>query len=658
VASAVSAPAADPETAPCRAGISRETATRIFAVLNRPLAEADCTFKGVNTSGSRLVALWSRAGTDLPPLSVVPLECMPGAASPTGAFVVEVPPEIGRSCPSVEPLIAELMAQVATEAPAGRHGSIHDPLFRGARLLFVAIVIVLCALLLRGTWRLRSRDARWVVTGAMGFAAALAVRAALPFSLGNWYSEVMPVSGPPPWMRFGPGYFALQSLLRDAGIWSPRTLVVSQLLLGAAAVPLLLGVLRLLRFGLAASAAALVLLIFAPFHARLSATPSEHVLAATACLGFLFCWLRAAGTGDRLHFAAAVLLFPAVCATRVDMTVQAAAVLPWPLLTDRAERDPAARRRLRWRMLAALGVVAVTTVWIVYWNIFLPSRHPASDWAGFAYALRNFLPQFWLLATIDPGWISLSSVLLAIPGALAMAVRRPWLFLRIAGTLLVAFVALGRSFVHDELVGARYFLFTIPMFLIASGYGFGTGLAVLPPRLRPVVAAAGLAGLTLWTGLAARSAYAARYAFQDEYDFARGALAQLAAGCVVYAVPVRADDLPRDVDCCLDLPRSPLVLDLPQLRLMELPDTLDAIFANAACVAYYESIACEITADGGHIPGNELAERAAAYFRRRCGDVREHGRLELLAEGPTSPRTTEGFFGGKPPHARLYRWRP
>lgn len=643
------------EPTPCRQGISRETTERLFALLNHAPAEADCRFEGVQTDRSRLVARWGRAGKSLPPVSVVPRECAPSTARHAGAFVIDVPPEIAQGCPSVAALIAEFEKQVTNESPAGRQGSEADPLFRGARLLFAGIAVVGLALAVRTMTLRRPVDPRWLALGVIGFVGALVVRAALPFSLGNWYSEVLPASGPPPWMRFGPGFFAFQSLLRDAGMWNAQTLQWSQILLGATAAPLLLAVLRELRVGLIASAAALVLLILAPFHARLSATTSEHVLASTLCLALLLAWLRAARRGDLLWFVAAILLFPAVCATRVDMSVQAALVLSWPLLRDGIERD--ARGARRW-MIAIMALVSITTLVATYQLIAVPSQHPLPDAAWLRSALRYFVPQFWWLSTTDPYWMSLSTVLLAIVGLATMAVRRPLLLVRIGGTLCAAFVASGHTFMHDELVGARYFLFLIPVFVIASGYGFGTLLAIVPRRFRLRTAAAGLLGLAVWTGFAARDAYAARYAFQDEYSFARNALAGLPSGCIVYQERIRADALPGDLDCCLDLARSPLVLDFPALRFVDLPDDREAIVSNALCTAYYEGLACAIVPGAADRSGQQFAEEASAYFQPRCAAVHGIGQLELVAETATSARTTRGLFGDERPHARLYRWTP
>jgi hypothetical protein len=646
------------EATGCRVGISRDTTERLFAVLNHPPTETECKFEGVETTRTSLEARWSRSGTPLPPVRVVPRECAPDDAQLTGPFRIQVPRDIALSCPSVVPLIAEFERQIAAETTVRENGILHDPLFRGAQVLFVGIFIVAVGLLIRGAARFRSCDARWIVLGIASFAAALALRAALPFSLGNWYSEVLPAFGPPPWMRFGPGYFAFQSLLRDAGVWGPRALIVSQLLIGAAAVPLLLGVLRELDVGLEATAATLVLLVFAPFHARLSATASEHVLASTLCLALLLAWLRAARTGDWIWFGLTVLLFPAVCATRVDMAIQASLALLWPLLRDRAERRSGLRGwPLFWRV-AVVGLMAAATLAATYQFIALPSHHPMPDATGRLFVLRGFIPQYWLLATSDPGWISLPAVLLAIVGVVAMAVRRPLLLARVAGTLLVAFVALGRSFIPDELLGARYFLFTIPVFLMASGQGFEALLALVPRRVRGVAAAAGIVLLGLWSGLAARGAYEVRYAFQDEYTFARRALAQLPDHCAVYQIPMRPDAFPRDLDCCLDVRRSPLVLDFPQLQFLDLPDNPVAVFKDASCVAYYEGVACEIRDDPNDPAVHDRADKAADYLHQRCAEVRRVGRFAPLAETTTSPRATVNFFHGTRPRAGLYRWMP
>jgi len=180
----------------------------------------------------------------------------------------------------------------------------------------------------------------------------------------------------------------------------------------------------------------------------------------------------------------------------------------------------------------------------------------------------------------------------------------------------------------------------------------------LPQRWQPGAVAAGMAGLTVWTALGARAPYRTRYAFEDEYAFARRALEQLPAGCTVFQIAVRADELPHDLDCCLDIPRSPLVLEFPALRFANLPDSGVPPWSGSACTAYYEGAACAITAGAPDRLGHDFAAKAAAYFQERCAAVHRLGRLELVAGGSTSPRTTNDLFPGEGPTVRLYRWTP
>ena len=149
-----------------------------------------------------------------------------------------------------------------------------------------------------------------------------------------------------------------------------------------------------------------------------------------------------------------------------------------------------------------------------------------------------------------------------------------------------------------------------------------------------------------------------RYAFQDEYTFARRAFASLPDACTVYAVPVRSARFPLDLDCCLDIRRSPLALEFPHLEFRELPEATASVFENGGCVAYYESIACQIADDPNDPTVHARADGTADYLQHRCAEVRQLGRLEPLAEITTSPHATVDFFRRRRPHAGLYRWTP
>ncbi len=636
-------------------GLSRETIERIFQTVAASAAADGCTFAGLEIVLTELQVHWSSHGARLPPVRIMPRECAPPSASPTGAFAITIPDALTQRCPAVPKTIASLIPAIAAERPTGPVGNEHDPLFRAARAVFVAIALLSVAWLVRWLRAPGPRDWRYAQLAALSFVAALAARALLPFSLGNWYSEVLPSTGPPPWMRFGPGFFAWQSLLRDAGLWGPRALHFSQLAIGAAALPLLVAVVRELDLDWETAVAASTVLVFTPFHARLSATSSEHVLASTLALALLACWLRAVRTGNRLCFALSALLVPAVCLTRIDMSVQAAMLLAWPFCADTIER----RQRVppaRWQWIALVGLVAVLTAAAAYHLIVVPSRHPLTDASGRLLALRQAVPQFWAMATNDPPWIAPSAVILAGLGAMAMAMHRPLLLLRITGTIVIAFVALGRTFMHDELVGARYFLLSLALFSIASGFGFAWIVTFVPRPHRAAATAAGVVGLALWTGVSVRTAYANRYTFEDEYAFGRRALAALPAGCAVYQVPIRADVLPADVDCCLDVRRSPLVLEYPALRFFDLPSEAADVPDAGGCTAYYEGAACAITPDPAGALGRDFAVRASEYFRQRCAEPHRVGHLEPLARSAVSPRSTNGLFGDVPPPIALYRW--
>lgn len=637
-------------------GISRETTERLHTLLDHPPAEPACKFEGVETRWSALEARWSAAGQLLPSVRVMPRAEAPPGARRAGPFAVVIPDAIAHKCPSVERDVAALVEQAAREALAVPLGTVDHPLFPVARGLFAVLLLVGCLLLGRGALRLGTLDPHWLRLGIIAFTAAIVLRAWLPFSLGNWYTEVLPATGPPAWMRFGPGFFALQSLLRDLGMWGPRALRASQVLMGAAALPLTVGLLAELRVGLWAARATALLLILAPFHARLSATASEHVLASTLCLGLVLAWMRALRTADRLWFLCAALLFCAVCFTRIDMAAPATLALGWPLLRDRIED-----RRLAPGWLGRLGLMALlaaVTVALAYHLIALPSRHPMPEAQARWMALAYFLPQFWILSTQAPGWIALSSVLLGLAGVAAMWRARRRLLLRVMLTLLGSFVALGHTFLADELVAARYFLFTIPIFLIVPGLGFEALLGAVPGRLHRPAAVTALLAVGLWSGWSARDAYAARYAFQDEYSFLRESLELLPHGCSVYQVPMRADALARDIDCCLDMRRSPLQLDFPQLSFSDLPEDPSAVLALGGCSAYYESAACSIADDRKDPSVHDRAATAEPFFRQRCAAVRAVGRLHLLRQTRVSPRATVNYFRGVSPHTALYRWTP
>jgi len=306
-------------------------------------------------------------------------------------------------------------------------------------------------------------------------------------------------------------------------------------------------------------------------------------------------------------------------------------------------------------MVLLLTAVGTYTGVYVYQKIALPSHHPQPTITAMVYVLRHdIVKQYWLLSQTSPNWFSFSAVLLAMVGCFTMIWTRPLLLARIIVSLVGMFTALGRSFMHDELLSARYFLITLPVFFILSGFGFESLIPTTEPKLRLRYGAAGLAVLALWTGYAGRNAYQARYAFQDEYAFEREALRKLPADCTVYQVPIRPQEVPRDVDCCLDTPRTPLVLEFPQLHFKELPRSVPSVFESGECHAYYETSACEIRKGSPEVDATGV--KAIDYFKRRCAEARAVGHFTPVAEGSASAKSIVDFFQGERPHIGLYLW--
>lgn len=629
---------ADAHTADrCPAGIAPATAQHVSDAL-KTMGASTCAFVGVTTRADRLEATWSRDGHALASLTVGVRACLDDPPPGSGEFVLDAPTELLEACPAIS---VERIATLLRGERAAR-GAGDRPLFGLSIVVFSAIGILLPIRLRRSA----KDPLEWAVMIAV-FVLALAIRAWVPFSLSNWYAEVLPPEGAPSWMRFGPGQFGFQAILRVAGLWGPKALVWSQIVVGALAAPVLFAVVRALGGGIWAAGAAAMLLAFAPLHVRVSASPSEHVLASTLSLGFLLAWLDASHDGQRVSLILAVLLFAASSLTRVDANVQLCLFALWPTMRPVPAGAPSLSRLAPAvaGMAVFLGLAAVIAV---------RSHHPGPDLHGVLTAVRRAFPQFRELASRPPEWFSPSALLLATVGAAWMAFRRPTLVACLAGTILLGFAATGRLIAGDDLLSARYFLALVAVAIIAAGFGFEAIATLVPDRFRAASAGAALAIVGAWTFASGRPAYAVRYAFQDEYDFARAALAKLPPGCVVYEVPIRSDEFPYDVDCCLDVPRTPLALAFPSLELRELPRALAAVSDGSSCVAYYESIACGMQDD---VPGGRRVREATAYFRRRCGEVHRRGRLEPIAETTVSPLATAGCFATRP-RVALYRWLP
>jgi hypothetical protein len=253
-----------------------------------------------------------------------------------------------------------------------------------------------------------------------------------------------------------------------------------------------------------------------------------------------------------------------------------------------------------------------------------------------------------------------------------LTLRQRGVLLCVLATLVVGFVPLGRNLETDGLLGARYFLLQLSVFAVLPGYGVlavaescgwsgrrwgcGTlapGSALGEPRLGTALALA--AAVVVW--LESRAAYGYEYAFQQEYRFLRRSLAEVEPGCRVIQLPIRVDAFQRDLDCCLDAPRSPLTIAFPRLKFRALqvgPDLAPPSLRSAGdqCVLYYEGSNCALQATREAQPRHPVALR---FYRVACAQMRQQVPLSQLAEAQVQPHATEDVLGQGPHSVRLYR---
>ena len=678
--------------------VSQEAARRVFEAL-QAIPAAPCKFEGLSTQRSRLVATWSLPEGSRADLQLLPSRCAPAQAVQAGALSFVSAPALAAACGGVVAALLPALGGAARRgelaAPAERAGSPGAvfPVFVVASLCFAAAAVLLLASALARRRRRRSSAPSqpgeaappvaatapaWVLLAA--FAVALVARLLVEAAPSNWYAEVLPPEGLPENMRFGPGTYVVQTVLRALLPWTDTTLQLFHILLGALAVPLFLGALRVRALDLGTALALGALLALAPLHVRASASPNEHVLASTLALAALWAFVVSQQRRDPwLGLASMALAACAVC-TRADAWPALGAIPLWSLWRDREAPQQvdegllaAARsRRLgTWAWSAAFWAVWAGVGTLAYFYIVVPSNHPAPTVDDVLLALRDLFPQYPWLAFRWPHWFAPIAVMLAVPGLVGLLLRRPRLLACVVVTLVFTFVPLGRTLGRDELLGARYFLASLPVVLLLAAYGStvvlelvwsgcrrlwrSRALPLTVPRWAVLAWSVALAG-----GLTASGwpAFQVTYTFQDEYRFLRKALAALPAGCQVLELPLRdAQAFDRDLDCCLDLARSPLRIAFPKLVFATLDPVTGPppIEGSAACRSYYEGPACSMR----RAPDLALTRgRAHDAFTRRCADARRLGVLELLAQDTMSGRSTNDLFEGHRVPARLWRVSP
>ena len=615
---------------------------------------SDCRLSDFNVDRARLKTTWATTADEHVEMTMVPRACGPANALSAGELAVLDPNALQTSCPGTfRELDSVLSASRSRAFGTGEQG----PDRKEGRLVLGLAAVALISFF--GWWFVRRRrsswDWRWFAVSGGGFLLALIARLTITPALSNWYAEVASARVG----RFGPVAFAFQEACQSILPRSDRSLLFVHALVGALTIPVFVLTLRALGTELRAALGVAVLFSLASLHIRVSASPSEHVLSAALTLLALFLWTSGAKTAHWLPKVCALCLVPAAALTRPDALPQLAIIPLWGLFAA-----PPKRRWLDPVLFSAVWVIAAVATWYL---VVIPSKHPTPSPDAIGRTARMLFTQFWTASTVPPGWFSLTATLLGAVGAVYAAVKHRWLLLLIAASLAICFVPLGRSLAADGLVGSRYFQAAIPIALVLSGLGFAAACSLanraaawllrgrprVLQRVRPwlAVALAVLLGTTVWWR--GRSARAFRYAFQDEYDFLRSATEELDEGCTVLQLPLRRGPFQRDLDCCLDAPRSPLVIARPNLKWRYLEPGRGLPTASSdTCIVYYEGAACSLADTATTQQRNPEALR---WFREHCGPVRETLGTKLFREQTVSSESTTGILGDHPVTVRLYR---
>ena len=139
----------------------------------------------------------------------------------------------------------------------------------------------------------------------------------------------------------------------------------------------------------------------------------------------------------------------------------------------------------------------------------------------------------------------------------------------------------------------------------------------------------------------------------------RQALTALPTDARVLHLPVRGDDrIHNDLDCCLDLPKSPLVLTFPLLHFEPIPIRPDRPRLPAAVddrTYYYEGAPCRLAATPASESRNPGLSRMLSEL---CAALARDPRLELVASALVPSNDFWPFLEPGDVPLRLYRIRP
>jgi len=674
-------PTPPPQVRPdCRIALPENGVQHLFAQLVEIDRDVPCELEGIRTERFWSLIRWTRDGQSIDPAVAADTECMQETTFEGQQFSLFVPASLARKCPDAVERMAALTdgglgpAVNEGEFDARAWDSGRAPANGDTTLVAVSLLLFAAGLLLgaRVAWRSRRRwpsARRWWLSVAALTAAAIAVRLVVHPGLANWYSEVL-VAGGPLHGRFGPGYVALQLCARTLLPWTDTTPVVINTILGGIAVPIVIALLRErgVRWSTALVAGSFTML--EPLLVRLSAAPGEHVLSSTMILLALLAWSRGVGRRDREALGLGLVCMAIAALTRADTWPVLATVPIFGAWRDRDENPAAAGSPMRARLTVPLYYVAWLAVGaLVYFAVVVPSRHPMPELAGVEHVLDELLTQHLRVALTPPHWISPVVAVLAIVGVPWMLLRRRRLLGCVLVFIALSFLPLGRDLMRDELLGGRYFGAVVAMYTVLAAHGAEAiaragGWLFAQARAAPV-RERGPGGL--WTAYVAMTAmiatfllaipaYRQEFTFQAEYDFLRTSLAELPDGCTVVMPLLRDSRFQRDLDCCLDVPRSPLVIAYPRLRFHHLlPDQIDLQSDTEGCVAFYESAACSLRptefALGDHTVALEV-------LPDQCARILTEQSLTAVGEDIITPHVPNDLFDHQPIHVGLWKKTP
>jgi hypothetical protein len=618
-----------------------------------------CTLVRVDTQLFRTRIEWSREGVRHEVL-LAPSGCVVEPTREGTNLAMHAPVELADACPDALAALHAFVGEPREVAPlAPGHApwsEASDELPTEPRMLaglLASVALLVGAAWLIGGWRSRAppepaHDAlarAWRRLALLGFGVGLLARFAVEPSLGNWYGAFLPVEG---WgdQRFGATAALVQASVRALLPWTVELAFGLFRVVGALAVPLTILLVRRLGGSLAAAAIAGLLIALEPIPVRLSASSSEHVIAASLALAAWLCWQTTASERGWAPRVLALALAGLAVLTRVDCLPQLL-VLPVMTLVGQPLVEPAAWLPLRRRLVDALAfMLGLAAIGVFAWlRVVLPSNHPGPNAAGITDTIDLLFVQFWVIAAAPPHWLTWSGLVIAALGCVALvALERARLLAAIGLALPLMFVPLGRNLAHDGLTGARYFVLLMPLLGVLAAASVEWITCWIPSERRRAVGLAGALGFAGVELLAARSGWRHEYTFQAEYRVLAAALAERGAaleGCTLWFVRPRQPTGEPDLDCCLWPASSPLQLVAPGLRMRPMPSGREPSDADG-CQLYYEGSVCALAPELV-----DQSPQASARILEQCEALRRR-EGELVVETGVTDQTLNPRFRGRP----------